>query len=78
LKSAKSPSDAAGGESAGFSLSFPGQAQVVDEAAGQVQLGVRGDDEPGPPDRLVRGWITLVWSKVFLMTSEGVLDVEAA
>jgi hypothetical protein len=79
LKSAKSPSDAGGGEPAGFALSFPGQAQVVDEAAGQAQLGVGGDDEPGPPVGLFGG--AQRWrgpTQGVLDEPEGVLDVEAA
>ena len=30
---------------------FPGQAQVCSEGAGEAELGVGGDDQPGPPVR---------------------------
>src|ERR1035441_9587953 len=45
-KSSKPSSDAGGGESAGFALSFPWEAEVVDEVSGEAELGVGGEDEP--------------------------------
>jgi hypothetical protein len=54
-KSAKPSADAAGGELAGLAGPFPGQALVVDVVAGQAQLGVGGDDEPGPTVGLLGG-----------------------
>ena len=44
VESAKSSADARWGEFGGVAGSFPGQALVVDEPAGQAQLGVGGDD----------------------------------
>ena len=37
------------GSTAPVARSFPGTAQVVGQPAGQAQLGVAGDDQPGPP-----------------------------
>jgi len=41
--------------SAGFALSFPWEAEVVDEVSGEVELGVGGEDEPGPAVGLFGG-----------------------
>ena len=54
-KSSKLSSDAGGGESAGFALSFPWEAEVVDEVSGEAELGVGGEDEPGPAVGLFGG-----------------------
>ncbi len=48
------PADAAGGEPAGLAASFPGQAVVAGDGAGQAELGDRGDDQPGPAGDLLR------------------------
>ena len=47
-QSLKPSADACWGEQAWVSVSFPGQAKIVDGAAGEAELGVGGDDEPGP------------------------------
>ncbi len=47
-KSTKPPADPRRGESGGVTRAFPGQAVVGNETAGQPQLGVGRDDEPGP------------------------------
>ena len=41
--------DPGGGQPAGRAGPLPGQPEVGSEAAGEVQLGVAGQDEPGPP-----------------------------
>ena len=41
--------DAGGGEAAGRAGPLPGQPDVGGEVVGEVQLGVAGDDQPGPP-----------------------------
>ena len=51
---AESAADPGGGQGAGWLGSLPGQAQVRGERGGQPQLGVGGDDQPGPPVRGVR------------------------
>jgi hypothetical protein len=45
---AKSPADSGGGEPAGRGGAFPGAAQVGGERAGEPELGVAGDHDPGP------------------------------
>ena len=45
---AKPAADAGGREAAGRAGLLPGQPDVGGEVAGQVKLGVGGDDEPGP------------------------------
>src|SRR5437660_1791043 len=45
----ETPADPGGGQPAGRAGPLPGQADVGGEAAGEVQLGVGGDDQPGPP-----------------------------
>src|SRR3954453_6457899 len=44
----KSAADPGGGQSPGRAGSFPGAAQIHGELTGQAQLGVGGDDQPGP------------------------------
>jgi|ERR1035437_6040534 hypothetical protein len=78
-KSSKSSSDAGGGESAGFALSFPWEAEVVDEVSGEAEWGVGGDDQPGPAVGLVGGLQRRCGpAEGALDEAEGVLDVEAA
>jgi len=75
----KPSSDAGGGEPAGFEPAFPGQSLVFDQAAGQAQLGVGGEDDPGPEVGLFGGAQT--WcgpAQGVLEEPEGVFDVEAA
>ena len=43
--------DPGGGQAAGRGGPFPGQAQVRCQRPGEPQLGVAGDDDPGPPVR---------------------------
>jgi len=45
---AKAAADAGRGETAGRAGLLPGQSDVGGEVPGEVQLGVGGDDEPGP------------------------------
>jgi hypothetical protein len=45
----ESPPDPRGGQAAGQGRALPGQAQVCSEAAGEPELGVAGEDQPGPP-----------------------------
>src|ERR1035437_1075266 len=78
-ESLKPSADARGCELGGVAESFPGQALVVDEPAGQAQLGVGGDDQPGPAVGLVGGlqrWCGP--AEGAFDEAEGVLDVEAA
>jgi hypothetical protein len=46
---AKSPADSGGGDPSGRGGSFPGAAQVCAARSGEPELGMCGDDEPGPP-----------------------------
>src|SRR5271169_7253949 len=45
----ESPPDPCGGQAAGRGRALPGQAQVCSQAAGEPELGVAGEDQPGPP-----------------------------
>jgi len=54
-KSTKFASDPGRGQATGFRRSFPGQSMVVHEVAGEAELGVAGDDQPGPPVGLFGG-----------------------
>jgi hypothetical protein len=47
------------GESAGSASSFPGQPEVLDEVAGEPELGVGGEDQPGPAVGLFGGDVCL-------------------
>jgi hypothetical protein len=47
----KPPADPGRGQPSRLSRAFPGQAQVVSERPGEAELGVGGDDQPGPPVR---------------------------
>src|ERR1019366_2459739 len=79
LKSAKPSPDEGGGESAGFVSSFPWEAEVVNEVACEAELGVGGEDEPGPAVGLFG--VAQRWggpAQGVLEEPEGVLDVEAA
>ena len=51
----KPPPNARRGQHGRIARPFPGQSAVVDEAAGQPQLGVGGNDEPGPTVGLCGG-----------------------
>src|SRR5664280_2544127 len=78
-KSTKSSPDAGRGEPAGFALSFPGQAEVLDDGSGQAQLGVGGDDERGPAVGLLGGTHRGCGpAEGVLDEPEGVFDVEPA
>ena len=45
----ESAAHAGGGEPPGRGGPFPGAAQVISQRAGETELGVAGDDQPGPP-----------------------------
>jgi hypothetical protein len=45
---AEPAADAGGGEPAGLAGLLPGHPDVFGERPGEVQLGVAGDDQPGP------------------------------
>jgi hypothetical protein len=45
---AEPSSHAGGGEFAWFGGSFPGATEVLGEGPGEAELGVGGDDQPGP------------------------------
>ena len=47
-QSAKPSSDPDRGQFVGVGSSFPWQAEVVDEASGEAELGVGANDQPGP------------------------------
>src|SRR6266851_7274107 len=46
---AEPAADPGGGQPAGRAGPLPGQPEVFGESAGQPELGVAGDDDPGPP-----------------------------
>src|ERR1019366_7581820 len=76
---AKPPADAGGKQPAGRAGPLPGQADVGGEVAGEPELGVGGDDEPGPP---VGGGRVAQFragpAELLLEEPERVLDIEAA
>jgi transposase len=75
----KSPPDAGWGEPSRRGGAFPGQAQVGCERPGEAELGVAGDDQPGPPVRGSRGADSGGGpAQDLLEQPEGVLQVEAA
>jgi hypothetical protein len=45
----ESAADPGGGEPPGRGEAFPGQAQVGGQRPGEPELGMAGDDDPGPP-----------------------------
>ncbi len=49
------PPDPGGGEPACSGRAFPGLAQILGQWPGQPELGMRGDDQPGPAVRCLRG-----------------------
>lgn len=55
---AGTPGGPGGGEPTGLAGPFPGVAQVLGEGPGEAELGVGGDDQPGPrlrtPNRLTK------------------------
>lgn len=76
---AKPPADPGGGEAAGLAGPFPGAPEILGEGPGEAELGVGGDDQPGPqvgrvgiPD--LRGGP----AQGLFHQPEGVLQVEAA
>mgnify|MGYP001826870116 CR=1 FL=1 len=78
-KSSKPSADADGGQSVGCEWSFPWEAEVLDEAAGEAELGEHGDDEGSPAVGLF--WGAERWcgpAEGVLGEAEGVLDVEPA
>jgi hypothetical protein len=75
----KPSADACRGEAVGCCRLFPEFAQVSDEATGQAELGVGGDDQSGPAVRSLRGADRGAGpSKGLLEQPEGVLEVESA
>ncbi len=75
----ESAADPGGGQAPGQGRAFPGQAQVLSERAGQAQLGVGGNDQPGPP--VSGGWVAEFGggpAEELLEQAERVLQVEAA
>src|SRR5512147_245053 len=76
---AKPSTHPGGGQPSGWAGPFPAAAQVVGEVASQAQLGVAGDDQPGPAVGGVR--VTQLGggpAQVLFEESEGVLEVEPA
>ena len=76
---AKSAADPGGGQPLGWAWPFPAAAQVDGEVAGQAQLGVRGDDQPGPA--VGGGGVTQLGANPaegLLEEPEGVLKIESA
>ena len=74
----KSSPDAGGSEAFGRCGAFPGAAEVGDRAAGEAELGVGGQDEPGPA--VGGGWVAGFWAgpaEGLFEHAEGVLDVES-
>src|SRR3954454_25239739 len=47
-EAAKPAADPGGGEPVRGDRAFTGSASIIGVAAGQAELGVRGDDQPGP------------------------------
>lgn len=74
----KVPADPGGGEPFRWDGPFPGTTQVGCERAGEPQLGVGGEDQPGPAVRRLGGAdLRAGPAEGVFEQSEGVLDVEA-
>src|SRR5713101_5410975 len=74
----ESAADPGGGQAAGRAGLLPGQLQVGDEVAGEAELGVAGDDQPGPPVGSGRGAeLGAGPAENLFQEPEGVLEVEA-
>src|SRR5205807_2609749 len=66
-------------ESAGCGGFLPGVSQVVDEVSGQAELGVRGDDQPGPAVGGLGGSeLGAGPAQGLLPETEGVLKIESS
>src|SRR3954470_21790257 len=79
VQGAKSAANPRGGQPLDRQRPFPGAAQIVRERAGEAQLGVRGEDQPGPA--VGRGRATQPRAgpaQGLLGEADGVLEVEAA
>ena len=79
MEVAKPASDPGRGQPLGWGGSLPGAAEIVGEAAGQPQLGVGGDDQPGPA--VPGGGVTDLGygpAEGLFEQAEGVFQVEAA
>src|SRR4249920_4193322 len=75
----ESPADPGWGQPARRGGPFPGQAQVIGQWPGEAELGVAGDDEPGPP--VGGGGVADLGggpAEDLLEQPEGVFEVEAA
>ena len=55
MEAAKSSADAGGGEAGGPGGSFPGPEEVLGQGPGEAEVGVSGDDQPGPAVRRLGG-----------------------
>src|SRR3954451_10672009 len=78
-EAAKSAADPGRGQPPGCAGPFPGVAQVGGQVAGQAQLGVGGDDQPGPA--VGSGGIAQLGggpAEGLLEEPEGVFEVEPA
>ena len=75
---AEPPADAARGERpGGVGVLLPGAAEVAGEGAGEQELGVGGDDDPGPAVGLLGGAdLRGGEAEGALQGADGVLDVE--
>ena len=76
---AKSPADPARGQRpGGIGLFLPGPAQAVGQGPGELELGVRGHEEPDPAVGLLGGpYLRGGQAEVAFEDFEGVLDVES-
>src|SRR6476646_10137901 len=73
------PADPGGGEPASGGGAFPGLAQILGQRPGQPELGMRGDDQPGPAVRCLRGaGLRAGPAQDLLEQPERVLDIETA
>jgi hypothetical protein len=71
-------SDPRGGQPVGRGGSLPGAAQVGGQRAGESELGVGGDDDPGPAVRSLWSADLRGPAQGLLEQSEGVFEVEPA
>src|ERR1700730_14090733 len=75
---AEPAADPGGGQGAGGGGAVPGQRDVGGQAAGEPELSVGGDDQPGPP--VSGGWIAQLGpgpAEELLEEPERVFDIKA-